>query len=452
MLSGLSAGAAAMDMKDAVALAVKSNPEIGEAIANRAGIEFELEQGRGLYRPRIDLEGSVGAQIRSDNDTRARDDDDRVYVPREAGVVVRQLLFDGFGTEAEIEHQASRVDGASYRVRERSEFIALATIREYLEIARMHKIIQLSKENIAYHQRILGEITKGAGGGAISIADRQQAQERVYAAKARLEEFREDLKAAEATFIRLAGRPIGKIGKAINVKGLLPKSVESALSRARSRHPSIKYAQADIDAAAALVKGADSKKYPKVLLEGRAFVGEDTGAEEGWYRDAQGKLVVEWNIYNGGIDTANKQEQIRRVDENYMKLHRIVREVEEGVRMSWDRYVHQSRRLRELLRELSTVEQLRGSYLEQFRIGERSLIDLLDTQNTRYSVQLAVATSDAAVKFSQYRILASTGGLLKTIGIAPPAEARPYARDAAGVPETPSPDSFERTTAPGSID
>ena len=45
----------AMSMKDAVVRAVESNPEIGEAIANRAGIEFELEQGRGLYRPRIDL-------------------------------------------------------------------------------------------------------------------------------------------------------------------------------------------------------------------------------------------------------------------------------------------------------------------------------------------------------------------------------------------------------------
>ena len=434
-----------MGLKEAVAIAVESNPEIGEAISNREGIEFELEQGRGLYRPKIDLEGSLGAEMRDDSSTRQTGNRDDVFVRKEASLVVRQLLFDGFGTEAEIEHQASRVDGASYRVRERSEYIALAVIREYLEIARLHRIIALSQENIGYHQKILGDISQGAGGGTISVADRQQAQERVYAAKARIEEFREELKAAEATFIRLVGRPVGKLGKPLNTKNLIPKSLDAALSRARSRHPSIRFAKADIDAAAALVKGAKSKMYPKVSLEGRATAADDINAEEGFYGDLQANVVVNWNLYNGGIDKANTQEQIRHVDESYHRLHRITREVEEGVRLSWNRHAQQTRRLRELLRELATVEQLRGSYLEQFRIGERSLIDLLDTQNTRYSVQLAVASSDTAVKFGHFRILASTGDLLKTLGIAPPPQARAYARDYEAVPETPSLDSFERT-------
>lgn len=444
--------ASAMGLKEAVALAVETNPEIGEAISNREGVEFELEQGRGLYRPKVDLEGSIGAQMRDDSSTRQSGDSDEVFVRKEASLVVRQLLFDGFGTEAEIEHQASRVDGASYRVRERSEFIALAVIREYLEIARLHRMIALSNENIKYHQKTLGEISQGAGGGTISVADRQQAQERVYAARARTEEFREDLKAAEATFIRLVGRPVGKLGKPLNTKSLIPKSLDAALGKARSKHPSIRFAKADIDASAALVKGADSKMYPKVSVEGRATAADDINAEKGFYGDLQANVVVNWNLYNGGIDKANKQEQIRHVDESYHRLHKIVREVEEGVRLSWDRHAQQTRRLRELLRELATIEQLRGSYLEQFKIGERSLLDLLDTQNTRYSVQLAVATSDTAVKFGHFRILASTGDLLQTLGIAPPLQARPYAREYEAVPETPSPESFERTEPVRPID
>ena len=93
---------------------------------------------------------------------------------------------------------------------------------------------------------------------------------------------------------------------------------------------------------------------------------------------------------------------------------------------------------------MSAIQQLRGSYFEQFRIGERSLLDLLDTQNTRFSVQVAISTSDAAVRFGHFRILAATGNLLRTLGIPAPAEARTYARKDANVPETPSPDSFDR--------
>ena len=442
----------AMSMKDAVALAVESNPEIGEAIANRAGIEFELEQGRGLYRPRIDLEGSIGGEIRDSATTRANNDEDHLFLRREASVVIRQTLFDGFGTRGEIERQASRVDGAALRVRERSEFIALAVIREYLEMARTSRIIGLAKENIGYHQKILGEISQGAGDGAISVSDRQQAQERVYAAKARLEEVVEELKASQAAFIRLVGEPIGKMSPPINARNLIPKSLNSAIAMARVNHPSIKFAEADIDAAAALVKVAESKMYPKVTLEGRASAAEDVSGIRGFDGDLQANVVVDWNIYNGGIDAANKQEQIRHVDEEYHKLHRISREVEEGVRLSWDRHMQQTRRLQELLREMSAIDQLRGSYAEQFKIGERSLLDLLDTQNTRFSVQVAIATSDAAVKFGHFRVLASTGKLLQTIGVAAPVEADTYARKDANVPETPSPDSFDRVDPPSPLE
>ncbi len=438
----------AMSMKEAVMQALRTNPEINEAIANRQSIEFELEQGRGLYRPRVDLEGSIGGEIRNSDTTRANNDEDHLFLRREASIVVRQTLFDGFGIDAEVERQASRVDGASLRIRERAEFIALAVIREYLEIARLQRVIGITKQNIAYHNKILGEISQGASEGSLSIADRQQAQERVFAARAALVEFEEDLKAAEATFIKLVGKEIGKIGPRIDIKGKGPKSLEAALKAARANHPSVKFAKADIDAAAALVKAAESKFYPRVSLEGRGSLGEDLGGVRGTDNDLQGNLVVNWNIYNGGIDAANKQEQIRHVDEAYHRLHKITREVEEGVRQSWNRRSQQSRRLKELLRQLSATEQLQTSYTEQFKIGERSLLDLLDNQNTRFALQVAVATGDSAVKFADYRILAAQGHLLQAIGVGAPKDAKPYARKDAKVPPTPSPGDFQRVDPP----
>ncbi len=435
----------AMSMKDAVVTAVHSNPEIGEAVANREGIEFELEQGRGLYRPRIDLQASAGGEIADNSNTRESGDTDHLFFRREASVVVRQLLFDGFGVDGEVEFQAARVDSASFRVRERSEFIALAVIREYLEILRVHRILGYARDNLKYHQYVAGNIAKGTSGGSLSVADHQQAQERVLAARARIVELEEELKASEATFIKLVGRPIGKAGNVIKISGRQHSSLTAALSTARSNHPSIRFAKADIDAAQAQVKVAESKFYPKLSLEGRGSVGEDIGGERGADNDLQGNVVMEWNIYNGGIDTANKQEQIRHVDEAFQKLSRITREVEEGVRLSWDRRQQQAKRLKVLLQELSATDQLRSSYTEQFKIGERSLLDLLDTQNTRFNLQTAIATSDAAVKFAEYRLLASTGSLLRTIGVAPVAQARPYARRDANSPETLPPDAYERT-------
>src|SRR5580765_6057014 len=61
----------AMTLKDAVLMAVDSNPEIGQAIENRAATGFELQQALGLYAPRVDLEASTGAEVLSNPSRRA---------------------------------------------------------------------------------------------------------------------------------------------------------------------------------------------------------------------------------------------------------------------------------------------------------------------------------------------------------------------------------------------
>lgn len=437
-------GASALSMLDSVRIAVESNPEIGEAIANREAIEFELRQGRGLYLPRVDLDGSLGGEIRDSQTTHGTNNTDHLFFRRQGSVTVRQLLFDGFGTQAEVERQASRVDGASHRVFERSEFVALAVIREYLDIIRLRRVVRISADNVAYHRRLLGQIGQGAAEGSLSVADRQQAQERLYAAKARVAEAREELKSAEARFIRIVGRTVGKVSVPKRVSRAIPATVSHAIGVARSSHPSVDLARADVDAATALIKAADSKLYPKFTLEGRARAGKGLNGVKHHDHDLQGNVVMSWNIYNGGIDVANRQEQIRRVDEQRMKLHRITREVEESVRLSWIRRDEQRRRLSQLRRQHASILQLIGSYSEQFKIGQRSLLDLLDTQNTRVASQIAVETGDAAVKFAEYRILASTGTLLNTLGVARPTASKAYARELHEVPPTPPAETQRR--------
>src|SRR6478735_4755123 len=126
-------GAGAFTLREAIATTIDSNPQIGAAVENREAIEFELRQARGLYMPRVDAETSVGARqldqpfssINRFNGPR----DKQSLNPLEAGIVGTWKLFDGFATDAEVERQASRVDGASYRVLERSEFLALEVTR-----------------------------------------------------------------------------------------------------------------------------------------------------------------------------------------------------------------------------------------------------------------------------------------------------------------------------------
>jgi adhesin transport system outer membrane protein len=433
-----------MSLTEAVAIAVDSNPDIGQAIANREAIEFELRQGRGLYLPRIDLEGDLGGEMRDNSTTHATNDERDIFFRRQGSIVMRQMLFDGFKTDAEVQRQASRVDGASFRVAERSQFIALSVIREYLDIIRLRRSVDFAKQNITFHQRLLTRIKEGTVGGSISIADRQQAQERLFAATARLPQIREELTAAEARFIKLVGQAVGSVKQPAGPGRHLPPNLDATLGYARKNHPTIKIAMADLDAAIALVKKVEGDFYPQLSLEARGTAGAELGGVRGHDYGGQVGVVMTWNLYNGGIDRAHVQEQVRRVDEERMKLHQISRDVDEAVRISWSRRMEQAIRLRELQQEFATQNQVVISYNEQFNIGQRSLLDLLDAQNGKFSVQISVETAAAATLFAEYRILAATGTLLQKMAIKEPPAADAYARSQANVPPTPPADTMPR--------
>src|SRR4051812_47340096 len=74
----------ALTLKEAMAVAVESNPEIGQAIENREAIEFELRQAKGLYLPSVDLEASAGVRRLDNSSRRALSIDDDSLNPAEA--------------------------------------------------------------------------------------------------------------------------------------------------------------------------------------------------------------------------------------------------------------------------------------------------------------------------------------------------------------------------------
>ena len=118
-------------------------------------------------------------------------------------------------------------------------------------------------------------------------------------------------------------------------------------------------AGADIDAADAMVDAARAKFYPEIIAEGRARIGNDIDGSAGETNDLQARIVAKWNVYRGGIDKANEQEQIRRASEQRLVLHQIDREVEEAVRESWERRFRQNVARKDLARASRSKRQSR---------------------------------------------------------------------------------------------
>ena len=435
----------ALSLKEAIAVALESNPEIGQAVENREAIEFELRQAKGLYLPSLDLEASTGVRRLDNTSRRALGSEDDALYPSEAGLVLTQKLYDHGARRAELNRQASRVDGASFRVLERSEFIALTVVQDYLEYLLQGSIVAQAKNNQGFHQAILGDIRAGIEGGALTDADRQQAEERLFAAQARVLESTEELEASKIRFYKTVGKPLTDPTKPGSVAKFLPRSLDDAIGLARRNNPRVHIANSDIDAASAEVDAARAKFGPEVIAEGRARTGYDIDGAEDETNELQARLVLRWNLYRGGIDKANEQEQIRRASEQRMVLHQVYREIEEAVRISWERRFRQADLAVTLRSQTAANDRLVVSYREQFKVGQRSLLDVLDAQNTRFNTETLSNTAAYASLFAEYRLLAATGQLLSTLNLAPARQSAAYARQEFDTPPTADTETYART-------
>ncbi|HKR91195.1 TolC family protein [Novosphingobium sp.] len=425
----LAQSAPGVSMQEAITTAVNTNPEVAQAQYNKEAIQFERKQAQGLYLPRVDVEASAGVRRLENATRRSLGIANQELYPLDAEARAEWTLIDFGSRHGELLRQAARVDGASLRVLERSEYIGLQVARQYLDVLLQQRIVAASADNVSFHQLLAKDLATGVSQGSISIADQQQAEERLQAAMVRQSEAEQALAEAKIKLGRLTGLAVDQVAMPPTLESELPGSVDDAVGLVRTNNPLVKEAAADVDAANAQASSVRADGYPRIGIDANAREGKDIDGFRGETTDLQGRVFLRWNIFNGGISRANYQEMVRRASEARYKLYQITREAEEDVRVAWSTLNTQQRISDQLARESQVSDDLLLSYRSQFNVGRRSLLDVLDAQNTRYNVQTRLETARFSAVFARYQILASTNRFISGLNVSPGAGAGENERD-----------------------
>jgi adhesin transport system outer membrane protein len=76
-----------------------------------------------------------------------------------------------------------------------------------------------------------------------------------------------------------------------------------------------------------------------------------------------------------------------------------------------------------LRRSVEANKNTRDVYRQQFDIGQRGLLDLLDADNELFLSRDSLVTATYAEMFASYRLLATMGVLTEALGVTVPQEA-----------------------------
>lgn len=414
-------------LRDAVAIGVSTNPELGIVDNNRRATDEELRQAQSLYRPSIDFRGDTGVEYSDDPATRGGldDDDTETKWRYEAGLTLTQMLFDGFETKFENLRQQARVLSASHRVREAAELTGLSVVEAYLDVMRQRELLRIARQNVADHMSILEQINDSAEAGRSTQADSEQAKARMASARAIEANVRESLRLAEASYIQYVGDVPPDLIMPTVPSEKLEADVEQEVKISLAQSPTIDIYSADIDVAHAEFEGSKSTMYPQLDLQLNGRTGHDLNGVDGRDTSASALFVVNWNLYRGGGDTARVREFIGREAQAKESRVKAQRGIESDVRQTWARMVSAGERAREFAAQAAANTEVVKAYKDQFDLNRRTLLDVLDSQNELFVSQSNAINAEFLEMFAVYRLLALKGELMPTLGVPYPRESDP---------------------------
>lgn len=429
-------------INDALKQAVKTNPGVGEASANRRATESELRQTQSTLLPQVRVEARWGPE--KFDQSAAVTSSTALPIPvagnglwrngSQESVVVRQLLFDGFASIHDIWRQTARVNAAAFRVRERTELIALDAAEAYVDVVRYLRLVQLGEQNVTNHEKIFSNVNTRFSGGRAGEGDLEQARERVESARATLIEFRRSLEESRAKYRKVVGLEPINLRFPAPLAGL-PSSRDEALATTVRFNPTIQAAQADVDAAKHAYRVTDGAFVPTFSLEGRATHNDNTYPYLGvTHDDYSGKVVMSWDVFRGGQDVWRRSEMAERYVESTARHARLQRDAIESIDKAWAARTVTATRITTLIRENDASRKTIAAFQKEYELGQRSLIDLLNAQNQYFNGLVSLTSARGVVVFADYQLLAATGTLLEYLKAPPPVDAAPVDLGLLGTP------------------
>ena len=405
----------AQTLQEAVAKALQTNPQ-AQARLNRYRAEMEkVDVVRGAYLPSVDLSAGVGKQKKDQFGTPAVDQ--KTFTRSEASVSLKQSVFSGFNTLKSVEQARHKTSAEYLRLRNTLQELSLKVVDAYLKVLERRDMIELAVENLKMHDVIYQQIKQRTRQGVARSSDLAQIEGRKARANANVVNARNNLADAESEFFSLVGSMPEELEQPGAWKLELPATLDAALQQSIDVHPNILASTFEVRSSESQYEALKSSFYPTLDIE----------VDHGWKRNADGSpgsnkdttamLRLRYNIFRGGSDRARLQEGAYRAEESRAQRDRVVRTIEESLRLAWAAFEFSSQQKEYLQLHEESSRKSVEAYREQFNIGKRTLLDLLDSENELFQASRSLTSSIYQEAFARYRIFAATGQLMDVLNV-----------------------------------
>ena len=400
-------------LKDAAQAAVLKSPEVlARWHAYREAGE-EVGVARGGFYPKIDLSAGSGRR----KTVQDRVGEDSSYNGNETTLALRQMLFDGFATSSEVKRLGKAKLVRYFELLDASENVALEAARAYLDVLRYRQHVSLAEDNYLQHQTAYEQLKRRADSGVGKRVDVDQAASRLALADVNLTTAYSNLHDVSARYLRIVGEnPNREMAVPARPGQGFPDKVDVALTTALKQNPALRASIENIEVSQYDLEARRAAFMPKLDIVARRddySNYEDDGSRD----DSRVELRLNYNLFNGGSDMARSRQYRERKNVALDQREKACRDVRQTLSIAFNDALRLNDQLAQLALQVGLVEKTRTAYRDQFNIGQRTLLDLLNTQNEYFDARLSQVDADANLSLAYLRSYAGMGRLLETLGL-----------------------------------
>jgi adhesin transport system outer membrane protein len=393
-------------LSDAVQIALAQYPTILAAQARYDASKSDIITAQSQHYPQLNWQGALSnySGITADG-------------PQANGVIPNDTwiqspdatlnIWSGWRIQSEVERSQSISSARNQQQLITRDEVALLAIEGYMNWARNIQLVDLARKNVEAHRRILNDVRKITIVDQGRRIDQDQAEVRLENAKLSLQQRETELAVSAQRLERMLLGALPKAPKDFTkVAGKLPLNTKDALEAINDSHPQIAVQISQIDAAKAGVRFAQSGFSPTVDVSYGKQVTQGSG--QGDYIT---QAVVNMPIFNGGQTygaVGSAKNELIAVEQG---LHETRLTVRERLLSIWPELLSARERKKLSERQTQTGLKLVQGYEQQFRVGRRSLLDLLTIQSDLYSYETNTVVATFDERIAHARLLAAMGQL-----------------------------------------
>ncbi|WP_420467915.1 TolC family protein [Panacagrimonas sp.] len=361
-------------MIEAVRLAVHRHPSILAARESVQSARVSTDIARSAYYPRLNAGVGHGA----DSGRRSG----------ETGTLgVSQVLYDFGKTSTTAEVADAEVQLQEAELQRITDEIALQAAEAVVRTHQYQELERLSAEQVDAVEQVLDLADKRAQAGLSREVDAMQARSRVDAARANRWQIKAQLNEARLTLQSLLGDASPRRIAGLPDPDVAARAIETTADGEDAAE--IRIARAELSIAAAELRQARAQRWPTVSMD--ASLDKDiSGRQSADFLEADDEprwmVNLSWtaqgNVVNQRVRAATLAQQAAtsRVDAAALTSNDAVR----GLRALITGDVE---RLAILEQRQQSIEQVRGLYREQYKLGTLSILDLLSAEQELYQAR-----------------------------------------------------------------